>query len=191
MLKRFLVLIFVVLGVCQSSFAAEEVGQFTPGARKQGLYTALELGGLFFSGFDREFSNGWVVGVKAGYDIFRMLGLEGYLRFSGHQSNNWTQTSGVTPTFFIYQTGALLKFAYPITRRFFVGIGAGGGVFVTRPNHKIGRTSGVHGMASGEGSIEYFTRTRGISFGLSSSISGVETHKSAVIQAATYMRYSF
>jgi hypothetical protein len=184
-------LIFVLTSWNSSVFAAEEVGQFASGARKQGLYSALELGGLFMLGLDREFSNGWVVGVKAGYDVFRTFGFEGFLRFSGHESNNLTVTSGVTPTFFAYQVGGLFKGAYPITRRLFVGAGVGGGAFITHPNSKPTRTSATHGMFTAEVSAEYFMRTRGISLGLNPSISGIQNHKSAVLQASSYLRYSF
>jgi hypothetical protein len=190
--KSWLLSLILVCPLLSSSlFAAEEVGQFTSGARKQGLYSALELGGLFMLGLDREFSNGWVVGVKAGYDVFRTFGFEGFLRFSGHESNNLTVTSGVTPTFFAYQVGGLLKGAYPVTRRLFVGAALGGGVFITNPNSKPTRTSATHGMFTAELNAEYFMRTRGISFGLNPSISGIQNHKSAILQASSYLRYSF
>ena len=190
-INTWLLLLGLCLLVCRPLISAEEVGQFSPGARKQGPYTALELGGMFMTGFDREYSNGWVVGVKAGHDFFRFFGVEAYFRFSGHNSSNVTVTSGVTPSFFAYQVGGLMKGAYPITRRLFAGLGVGGGLFMTNPNSKPGRTGASHPMFLGEMSLEYFMRTRGISFGINPSIAAVQNHKSTIFQASSYLRYSF
>lgn len=171
---------------------AEENKVLHPGAGKQGFYVALTTGQLFFGKSDRAlFKEGWVTGLKFGYDIWKFLGIETLFKFSGHHSTVGTQTVGVPKSFFVYQAIGQLKGAIPIFRRVFLEIGVGGGLWYTNPNQKTTVGQVNRGMAYGEIGLEYFLRTRGLSIGLDPSLAAVQNLESPVIQATGFLRYTF
>src|SRR4051812_31174409 len=67
---------------------AEEKSTTHPQARRTGIYAALTTGQLMYSDADRGlFEDGWVVGLKAGYDFMKYFGAEAIFKFSGHDAN--------------------------------------------------------------------------------------------------------
>jgi len=193
MAKNFYYFLVVCLFLTAPIFGAEEeVGQFAPGAKKVGFYAAIGTGRFFFTDADRaEFADGWIVGLKVGYDIMKYVGIEGIFRTSGHESNLRTVSVGTNPSFFGYQFGGLAKGAYPITRRLFVGGGLGGGIWFSNPNQKPTRGSNSRGMFMAEFDLEYYLRTRGLSVGIDPSIAAIQDLKSVSIQLTGFIRHTF
>lgn len=170
----------------------EEAGQFEEGAQKVGFYAAIGTGMFFFTDKDRtDFGDGWVIGLKAGYDFLKYLGLEFQFRTSGHESNVKTVTAGNEPSFFGYQFMGLVKGAYPITHRLYVGGGLGGGMWITKPNAKGVRGKSTEGMFVGEINLEYFLRTKGLSIGIDPQITAIRNNKSIAMQLTGFIRHTF
>jgi hypothetical protein len=190
-MRQFLIL-SVVSFLLLSTAQAEERAQFTEGAQKVGFYAAIGTGMMFFTGSDRlSFEDGWSVSIKAGYDFLKYFGVEGLFRTSGHESNVATISPGVQPSFFGYQFGLLGKVAYPVTRRLYLGMGAGGGFWYTKPNAKPLIGTGSRGMFIVEASVEYFLRTKGLSIGFDPSVMAVKDFKSVLMTTTGFIRHTF
>lgn len=161
-----------------------------PGAKREGFYTALTTGQLFFTGNDRlNYHDGWLIGMKAGYDLWKYIGFEGIFKFSGHSTTSQAVSSGqIATSFFVYQFLGQLKGSYPLTQRFHIDAGIGGGIWHSSPKM---RTQSTRGEFYGELGCEYFMRTRGISMGIDPSIGAVTNLKSAVVQLTGFFRYTF
>lgn len=180
--------------IAVSAFAANENVKeiMHPGAERTGFYTSLETGQLFFSGNDRlNFKDGWLVGLKLGYDIWKYTGIEFVTKFSGHDSTNAGRSSGRPTSFFVYQFLGQLKGAFPLTQRFHLEGGVGGGMWTSNKNMFPSGGSATKGIFYGELGCEYFFRTRGISMGINPSVGGVQGLKSAVVQLTGFLRYTF
>ncbi len=175
--------------------AAEEIsesgGAFHPPAIRQGFYTGLSTGKLYFTGNDRSlYKEGWVVGFKFGYDIMKYLGAEAIYKLSGHTSTSGTAVSTLAKGFFVHQLILQGKGSYPVTQRLHVSLGLGGGLFESSPN--FNKNGDVHRtMFYGELGALYFMRTRGISIGIDPSFAAVRNLNSVVLQATGFVRYTF
>ncbi len=170
----------------------ERIGQFSAGAQRTGFYAAIGTGKFFFSGLDRQqYSDGWIVAFKAGYDFIKYMGLELQFKMTAHESNVRTVNANVNPTFFGYQYNGLVKGAYPITKRLYVGGGIGGGVWQTDPNFQPNRGSSSRGLFVAELNLEYFLRNKGLSIGMDPSVGGIANIQSAVYQFSGYIRHTF
>ncbi|MDB5038929.1 MAG: hypothetical protein JWQ35_2457 [Bacteriovoracaceae bacterium] len=194
-MKRIFQIVFSISFIfCALSFwnlSAEDTSVFHPAAVRKGFYTGMTTGRLFFTGNDRLlYKDGWVIGFKLGYDIWKYLGLETDFKLSGQPSTEGSIVANVPKSFFVYQYIAQLKGGYPITQRLYAEAGIGGGLFIGSPN--MNRTvSATRSMFYAEMGLEYFMRTRGISIGLDPSIAGVANLQGAVIQTTGFVRYTF
>lgn len=187
-----LLVMSVLIPLRLSAAAVEDSGQFEEGAQKVGFYAAIGTGMFFFTDQDRsQFADGWVVTLKAGYDFLKYLGVEAQFRTSGHENNIKTSSAGVEPSFFGYQMMGLVKGAYPITKRLYVGGGVGGGFWYTKPNMKPTVGQANRGMFVGEMNIEYFLRTKGLSIGLDPQVSAIKDLKSMAMQLTGFIRHTF
>jgi hypothetical protein len=180
----------IFLSLSSASYAAQEL--LHPGAERTGLYTSLETGQLFFTGNDRlNYRDGWLVGLKLGYDIWKYTGVEFVTKFSGHDSTVKGKAEGRPTSFFVYQFLGQLKGAYPLTQRFHLEGGVGGGIWHSNSSMLPNVGDASKGIFYGEMGCEYFFRTRGMSMGMNPSIGGVQDLKSAVIQLTAFLRYTF
>lgn len=161
-------------------------------AKRQGLYAAISAGQLIFTGTDRlNYKDGYVVGLKAGYDVMKYLGAELVFKFSGHDASTNAVSQGRPTSFFVYQYLAQLKGAYPLTQRFHLDAGIGGGLWSSNKNMspRIGQAN--KGIFYGELGCEYFFRTRGLSMGVDPSFGTVVDLKGVVVQLTGFLRYTF
>jgi len=195
--KSFSILVILLVSqfvwVVAASAADDEKQSSThPHARRDGFYSGITTGALFYTAGDRSlFEDGWVVGFKAGYDFIKYVGVEGMFKFSAHDSRFGSPAQGTPFSFMVYQYIAQLKGHYPITSRLRIEFGAGGGAFDSHPNQKRTVGDGMRGMGYGEFGVQYFTRIRGLSIGLDPSVAGVQNLKGAVVQATGFVRYTF
>jgi len=169
----------------------EDRGSYSPRSKREGFYTALTTGQLYFTGNDRRlYHDAWVVGIKAGYDILQYLGAEAQMRFSGHDSTLTTASATVPTGFNVFQLLIGAKGGYPVLKRLKLSLSGGGGFFYTTPNlQKTTNATRALGYASFE--MEYAMRIKGMSMGLDPSISLVKDLKSVIIQATGFVRYTF
>jgi|GEM_PF-3987030 len=158
----------------------------------RGFYAGLTTGNVYFlDSQDRQiFKDGWLVGVVAGYDVFKYLTLEGQFKFSGHNSSPKGQ-AGIPTSFFAYQTAGVIRGGYPITRRITLFADLGGGVWYTNPNQKAVVGNAYRGMLTGGLGIQYFLKIRGLAMGVDPSLSVIRDMKGPVLQATGYLRYTF
>jgi hypothetical protein len=181
---------FISLPAYSASENTPEHSSIRPGAVREGFYTSLTTGELFFTGNDRlNYRDGWLIGLKAGYDIWKYIGFEGIFKFSGHSTTSSAVSIGqVATSFFVYQMLGQLKGAYPVTQRFHIDAGIGGGLWYSNP--RMGTQAG-RSEFYGELGCEYFFRTRGMSMGIDPSIGAVTNLKSAIVQLTGFFRYTF
>ena len=94
----------------EESISSEDVNPATmqprtlhPGAVRKGFYTGLSTGRLMYTSSERNlYTDGWVVGFKAGYDIWKYLGFEGLFKFSAHSSTLGSSLANTPPSFIVY-----------------------------------------------------------------------------------------
>lgn len=171
--------------------ASMRPSSFHPGAVRKGFYTGLSTGRLMYTSSERNlYKDGWVVGFKAGYDLWRYLGLEGLFKFSAHSSTTGSTLANTPASFFVYQAIGQLRGAYPILNRLYIQGAAGGGLYMSSPNQNSLYGSG-RGMIYGELGLEYFMRSRGISVGLDPSFAFVQNFDGMILQATGFLRYTF
>lgn len=162
-----------------------------PGAVRKGFYTGLSTGRIFYTSTERtRFSDGWLVGFKAGYDIWKYFGVEGLFKFSAHSSTSGSPLATTPPSFFVYQLIGQMRGAYPLMSRLYLQVALGGGLYFSSPNQNTLKASNL-GMLYGEFGLEYFMRSRGISVGLDPAIAIVENFDGAVVQLTGFLRYTF
>ncbi len=186
----------LLLGIlCVGSFSVhakdEELGNYAPISSREGFYAGLSTGKIFFTGSDRQlYTDAWVVGLKAGYDLFQYFGFELQLKYSAHDTT-LLAPSATTPTAFTaLQLIGAGKVAYPVLRRLKLGITAGGGFFYSTPSMQSIQSQ-ARAMGYGSLDIEYFMRIKGMSIGLDPSIALVQNLQSAIIQTTGFVRYTF
>lgn len=191
-MKLHFYLIFILLGFFLFSDVFAENERMVPGAERTGLYTSLETGQLIFTGNDRlNYKDGWLVGLKLGYDIWKYTGIEFVTKFSGHDSTTRGRAEGRPASFFVYQILGQLKGAFPLTQRFHLEGGVGGGLWHSNSSMLPRGGEATKGTFYGELGCEYFFRTRGMSAGVNPSLGGVQGLKSAVVQLTGFFRYTF
>jgi hypothetical protein len=173
-----------------SLFAAEETTYQQ--IERNGLYTGMTTGYLYYTGNDRLlYQDNWVVGLKAGYQIFRYVAVEALFKFSAHQANVISPTQGIPNSFFTYQTILQAKGSWHLTDRVRLNVGGGAGFFSTSPNQKSAVGGSMRPMGYGEVGAEYFLKMKGFSLGLDPSIAGVRDLKAPVVQLTGFIRYTF
>lgn len=160
----------------------------------RGLYVGLYTGMIYFlDQTDRTlFREGWLVGVKAGYDIFKYLQVEARLGFSGHNSTpEGISNPGIPRSFLAYQAQGFLRGGYPILRRLTLTADLGGGLWYTRPNQKRNVGQQARGMITGGLGVQYFIRMKGLSMGLEPSVSLIQDLQGPLATMSGYVRYTF
>lgn len=160
----------------------------------RGFYTGLYTGMIYFvNSQDRAlFGEGWLVGLKAGYDIFKFLQVEARLGFSGHNSSpQGVSNPGIPRSFMAYQAQGFIRGGYPVMRRLTLTADIGGGLWYTRPNQKANIGTASRGMMTGGLGIQYFIRMRGLSMGLEPSMSVIQDLEGPIATMAGYVRYTF
>lgn len=182
----FCVLLFMDNSLWAQSEVTDEVDP------PRGLYLALSSGQAYFlDSADRgRFKDGWIVGLKAGYDLFKYFSAEAHIKFSGHNTNVVGQ-SGIPNSFFAYQLGGTARGNYPVTRRITLFGDLGGGLWYTSPNARqvVGnqaRPMGTFGLG-----VQYFLRIRGLAMGLDPSVSIVKDLSGPIAQLSGFFRYTF
>ncbi len=191
MIQRWIFIFLMALGTSTLE-AREGSTSFHPEAQRQGFYASLTTGSLYFMGGDRlDFDDGWLMGLKLGYDVWRYIGLEGQMKMSFHNTSQCRVGATIPCSFINYQFIGMLKLNYPITSRLYAGAGAGGGIWYSDPNMKPTVGSNSRSIFSGTASLEYFMRTRGLSIGLDPTLSGVTDLKSVVGEVTGFVRYTF
>lgn len=190
-MKKLILITFVcLLGSFSTSFANKKT--LHPGAHKVGFYSGISTGRVFYSGADRSlFKDGWVTGLKFGYDFIKYLGVEGIFKFSGHDAATGTQQTGIPKSFFVYQYILQAKGSFPVMRRLYLNMGLGGGIWQSSPNQKSTVGGASRSMLYGDLGVEYFMRTRGLSVGLDPSWAAVKDLKGLVFQMTGFLRYTF
>jgi hypothetical protein len=184
----FLILAFVLLSAPQA-YAKKTLH---PGAHKEGFYSGISGGRVFYTGTDRTlFQDAWVTGFRFGYDFYKYLGVEAGFKISGHEATTGTGLITVPKSFFVFQGLAIVRGSYPIIKRLYINAGVGGGLWYSSPNQKTTSSSASRGMFYGDLGIEYFLRNRGVSIGLDPSLSAVQGLKGAVVQFTGFVRYTF
>lgn len=161
---------------------------------RRGFYTGVSTGSIYFldESDRRLFKEAWLVGIKAGYDIWKYLAVEAQFKFSGHNTSRaGTANQGIPHSFLTYQGIGLIKVLYPITRRLSVFADVGGGFWHTDPNQKTVIGSATRGMFTGGLGIQYFLRIRGLALGLDPSLSSIRDMNGLVLQTTGYIRYTF
>jgi len=158
----------------------------------RGFYLAMTTGQFYFlNGIDRSnYKNGWLVGMKAGYDIFKYVSAEGVFRFSFHDSSQ-TSPSDIPNSFVGYQVLGQLRGNYPITRRLTVSGDLGGGVWYTNPNISPNVGQAARSMFTFGGGLQYFLRMKGLVMGMDPSFGVVRDLQGAIFQMTGYLRYTF
>lgn len=158
----------------------------------RGIYTAISTGQFYFlNPVDRSnFKPGWLVGFKAGYDIFKYVSAEGIFRFSFHDSSQ-TSPSDIPHSFVGYQLLGNLRGNYPVTRRLTLNGDIGGGVWYTNPNIKPNIGQAARSMFTFGGGVQYFLRMKGLVMGLDPSFGVVRDLEGLVFQMTGYLRYTF
>jgi hypothetical protein len=133
-------------------------------------------------------SKGFLVGTTVGYDVTDRFAVS-LFALSGNASG-----SGSYGAFSVLATGGDLRFALLALRdsdgvpRLFGYVHGRGGYLTTYPQGLFG-TNDVY-LAGGPG-IEYFTRLRHFSIGISADVAYVTKAKSAGIAVTPTMRYTF
>jgi hypothetical protein len=168
---------------------------------ERGFFTGFEIGflALFntrtadpakypFAAAGGGTAKGFLVGANVGYDVTDRLAVS-LFALSGNASG-----SGSYGAFSVLATGGDLRFAFFALRdsdgvpRFHGYLHGRGGYLTTYPQGLFG-TSDLY-LAGGPG-IEYFTRLRHFSIGISADVAYVTKAKSAGIAVTPTMRYTF
>lgn len=202
---KYVVAFILLLSSLQGFAYAQTTGEEERGGKEElriddvrdvprGFYSALNMGYFYFTDeSDRSlYGDGWVVGIKFGYDIFKYLAVELLYRTSGHQNApRGLAEESIPGSHFSHQFQGMIRGNYPISRRWTVSAEAGGGMWVTRPNIKPNIRQDSRGMGSFGLGVQYFTKIRGIVIGLDPSISIAQDLEGPIAQATGYIRYTF
>lgn len=157
---------------------------------RRGVYAGLLSGPIYFtSGSDRaKFQDGWVVGLKLGYDIGRFFSLKGEWRTSGHDS---TGAAGIPEAFFGQQFLGSVTTLLPLTTRLSLFADFGGGIWLTSPNIRPNLGPATRGIGIASLGLQYFLRTQGLAMGLDPSVSYAEDLDGLIFQGTAFVRYTF
>lgn len=185
------VFLFVMASLSGFSIAAQDYIEATPDVPR-GFYAGLTTGRLYFlNENDRQvFEDAWLVGFKLGYDVWKYIGFETQLRFSGINASPQGE-SGVPESFLSYQLIANARGLYPVTRRVSLVGELGGGFWYTAPNQKANVGTQSRGMFVMGTGVQYFLKMKGFAMGIDPSLSAIQDLKGLVLQMTGYVRYTF
>ena len=160
----------------------------------RGWYSGLITGKWFFLNRDDRslYGDGWLVGVKFGYDILKYLAIEAQYKASAH--NNAPKGAAENPipeTYWGHQLQLMVRGCLPVTKRWTFSLDGGGGIWYSRPNIKPNISEPSRYMASFGLGVQYFTRVRGTVIGIDPAISFLGDMKGPAVQATGYLRYTF
>lgn len=194
--KKFFYISFIFLllsvGFGPGLVSAQIASQQEPPPR--GIYVGMSTGQIaFVNSQDRQlYGDSLLIGLKAGYDIFRYLSVEAQARFSGHQTSQAVgNPSGIPTSFLAFQGLGVLRGLYPITRRVSLTGELGGGFWMSDPNQRPTTGNRFRAMATGGLGLQYFLRIRGLAMGIDPQLSVIQDFTGPAVQTLVYLRYTF
>jgi hypothetical protein len=162
----------------------------------RGLYGDAEAGALvFLGGAEKSLGTGMAVGARFGFAIFEWAAIQIHGAGSTHLTR-FRDRPQDGQLLQIYQGTAELKLALPLGQWSFAAFGGGG---LARLSSNLLGTTGLTGpnlvtspVLTGGAGVDYHTRSRHFSFGLTLAfvkLSDVRT--TGAIASAAYVRYTF